>query len=326
MRRLAFARAVQGSNSIEGYDASLDDVAAAVEGEPTLDANEETQFALAGYRDAMTYVLQLARSGEPTVDEGLLLSLHFMMIKHDLSKNPGQWRPGDIFVRDVRHRRDRLPRTAERRCSRSDRGDACRTPRRHRPGARQGRDGAPQPRPDSPVQRWQRPHGPLPADAGPRRRSGPRTPFLQRRGVPRPQHAGLLRHPRRGRRRLLEPGPGRSAVAQIHAPRPSPADPHDAASPPGGGGAVERVSRACRSAGATGTLRHSPRGCRIWPPNPPRQLSHRRRDRRWRRDQQPNRDARPAGDGRSWPSRTGRGAPRSLLPRGIWAHRAVRDS
>jgi Fic family protein len=91
---------VQGSNSIEGYDASLEDVVAAVEGEPTLDAGEETRLALTGYRDALTCVLQLARSGSPKVDEGLLLSLHFMMIKHDLAKNPGQWRPGDVYVRD----------------------------------------------------------------------------------------------------------------------------------------------------------------------------------------------------------------------------------
>jgi hypothetical protein len=34
-------------------------VAAAVEGEETLDADSETQLALAGYRDAMSYVLQL---------------------------------------------------------------------------------------------------------------------------------------------------------------------------------------------------------------------------------------------------------------------------
>jgi Fic family protein len=100
LRRMAFARAVQGSNSIEGYNASLDDVVAAVEGEPTLDADQETQLALGGYRDAMTYVLQLTRSGEPMVDEGLLKSLHFMMLKHDLAKNPGQWRPGDVFVRN----------------------------------------------------------------------------------------------------------------------------------------------------------------------------------------------------------------------------------
>ncbi len=96
---MAIARAVQASNSIEGYNASLDDVVAAVDGEPTLDANAETQLALEGYRDAMTYVLQLARGGRVAVDEGLLMSLHFIMLKHDLAKNPGQWRPGDIYVR-----------------------------------------------------------------------------------------------------------------------------------------------------------------------------------------------------------------------------------
>jgi Fic family protein len=99
LRKMAFARVVQGSNSIEGYNASLDDVVAAMEGEPTLAANEETQLALAGYRDAMTYVLQIAGDDRLEVDEGLLKSLHFMMIKHDLGKNPGQWRPGDIYVR-----------------------------------------------------------------------------------------------------------------------------------------------------------------------------------------------------------------------------------
>lgn len=100
LRRMTFARAVQGSNSIEGYNASLDDVVAAVDGEPTLDASTETQLALAGYRDAMTYVLQLARGEAPNVDEGLIKSLHFMMLKYDLAKNPGQWRPGDIYVRN----------------------------------------------------------------------------------------------------------------------------------------------------------------------------------------------------------------------------------
>lgn len=100
LRKMAFARAVQGSNSIEGYNASLDDVVAAVEGEPTLDADEETQLALGGYRDAMTYVLQIAGDETLEVDEGLLKSLHFMMIKHDLRKNPGQWRPGNVYVVD----------------------------------------------------------------------------------------------------------------------------------------------------------------------------------------------------------------------------------
>ncbi len=100
LRRMAFARAVQASNSIEGYDASLDDVVAAVDNEPTLSADEETRLALGGYRDAMTYVLQLAQDPETVaVDEGLLKSLHFMMLKHHLEKNPGRWRPGAIYVR-----------------------------------------------------------------------------------------------------------------------------------------------------------------------------------------------------------------------------------
>lgn len=98
LRRMAFARAVQASNSIEGYDASLDDVIAAVDDEPTLSANEETRLALSGYRDAMTYVLQVAQDQTAEVDEGLIKSLHFMMLKDRLDKSPGRWRPGNIYV------------------------------------------------------------------------------------------------------------------------------------------------------------------------------------------------------------------------------------
>ena len=98
LRRMSFARAVQGSNSIEGYDASLDDVIAAVDDEPTLGADEETRLALNGYRDAMTYVLQIAQDPTANVDAGLLKALHFMMLKHRLDKDPGRWRPGDIYV------------------------------------------------------------------------------------------------------------------------------------------------------------------------------------------------------------------------------------
>lgn len=100
LRRMTLARAVQGSNSIEGYNASLDDVAAAVDDEPMLGASDETRHALVGYRDAMTYVLQIAQDDSPTIDEGMLKALHFMMIKHELEKSPGRWRPGDIAVRN----------------------------------------------------------------------------------------------------------------------------------------------------------------------------------------------------------------------------------
>lgn len=99
LRRMTFARAVQGSNSIEGYHASLDDVVAVVEDEPALDASEETRLALLGYRDAMTYVLQVAKDADTRIDEGVLKALHFMMLKHDMGKSPGHWRPGYIAVR-----------------------------------------------------------------------------------------------------------------------------------------------------------------------------------------------------------------------------------
>ena len=50
LRRATLARAVQGSNSIEGYHASVEDVVAIVEGEEPLHADEETRHAIEGYR------------------------------------------------------------------------------------------------------------------------------------------------------------------------------------------------------------------------------------------------------------------------------------
>jgi Fic family protein len=99
LRRATFARAIQGSNSIEGYHASVEDVVAVIDDEEPLAADDETRHAIAGYRDAMTYVLQLVDAA-PAIDESLLRSLHFMMMKYDLSKNPGRWRPGGIWVED----------------------------------------------------------------------------------------------------------------------------------------------------------------------------------------------------------------------------------
>lgn len=100
LRRNAFARAVQGSNSIEGYNVTVDDAIAAVEGEEPLDAEAEAWAAVTGYRDAMTYVLQLADDVYFTYSASLLRSLHFMMLKYDLTRHPGTWRRGPIYVRD----------------------------------------------------------------------------------------------------------------------------------------------------------------------------------------------------------------------------------
>lgn len=99
LRRLSLARAIQGSNSIEGYDASLDDAAAIAIGEEPLDADDETFHALDGYRDAMTYVLQLADEADFQYSTRLFKSLHFMMTSYHLDNRPGLWRKGHIYVR-----------------------------------------------------------------------------------------------------------------------------------------------------------------------------------------------------------------------------------
>ena len=100
LRRNSFARAIQGSNSIEGYVVTGDDAIAAAEGEEPLSAERETWDAVIGYRNAMTFVLQLCKDPDLELNEGILRSLHFMMTQHDLTKHPGNWRPGPIYVRD----------------------------------------------------------------------------------------------------------------------------------------------------------------------------------------------------------------------------------
>lgn len=98
LRRLSLARAIQGSNTIEGYTAELDDAVAVAAGEEPVDTDAETRLALKGYRDAMTYVLQLSNDPDFEYSEQLIKSLHFMMISYDLSKSPGLYRPGAVFV------------------------------------------------------------------------------------------------------------------------------------------------------------------------------------------------------------------------------------
>jgi len=100
IRRMVQARAVQGSNSIEGIHVTEDDAIAAVDAEDPLEAGTEAWLAVTGYQSAMTYVLQLSDDPHFTFSRGLIRSLHFMMLQHELSKHPGKWRPGPIYVRN----------------------------------------------------------------------------------------------------------------------------------------------------------------------------------------------------------------------------------
>jgi len=67
-------------------------------GAEPLDTSTETRLALEGYRDAITYVLQLASEPDFEYTEQLIKSLHFMMTSYDLKKRPGLWRAGPVFV------------------------------------------------------------------------------------------------------------------------------------------------------------------------------------------------------------------------------------
>jgi len=100
LSRVLRARAIQGSNSIEGFNVTVDDALAAVDGEEPLDASEETWRAIVGYRNAMTYVLQLADDTHFRYSTDLVRSLHYTMMSYDLARHPGRWRPGPIFVRN----------------------------------------------------------------------------------------------------------------------------------------------------------------------------------------------------------------------------------
>jgi Fic family protein len=100
VRRVLGARAIQGSNSIEGYNLSMEDVMAAIGGDEPTDASVEDWNAVSGYRRAMTYVLQLARDEHFEYTPQILRSLQFMMTEYTLDASPGLWRSGPIWIRN----------------------------------------------------------------------------------------------------------------------------------------------------------------------------------------------------------------------------------
>ncbi|HEX4724051.1 MAG TPA: Fic family protein, partial [Pseudonocardiaceae bacterium] len=100
LRRVALARAIRGSNTIEGFTVTLDDAFAALDDEEPLDADALAWRAVRGYRDAMTYALELAKERDLVLSLDTLKALHFLMQQYDLSKWPGRWRPDQVFVYD----------------------------------------------------------------------------------------------------------------------------------------------------------------------------------------------------------------------------------
>src|SRR6184192_2931926 len=78
LRRTMLARAIRGSNSIEGYVVEEDDAAAALDDEAPLSADQRTFAEIRGYRQALGYVLQMAADPHFTFDSSGLRSMHYM--------------------------------------------------------------------------------------------------------------------------------------------------------------------------------------------------------------------------------------------------------
>jgi Fic family protein len=94
------ARAIQGSNSIEGHHVGDEAALAALEGDRPEDTDENDWINVVHYREAMDYVLQLAADARFAYGPQLLRSLHFIMMRHRADRHPGLWRPGAIYVRN----------------------------------------------------------------------------------------------------------------------------------------------------------------------------------------------------------------------------------
>ncbi|MFI7617692.1 Fic family protein [Nonomuraea terrae] len=102
LRRSALARAIRGSNSIEGYQVAEDDAVAALDGDEPISADERTFLEIQGYRQVLGYVLAMGEDEYSTFDSTEMRAMHYMMLQHEPSKSPGRYRKGPVFVHDDR--------------------------------------------------------------------------------------------------------------------------------------------------------------------------------------------------------------------------------
>ena len=102
LRRSSQAKAIQGSNSIEGYTVTDADAAAAVLDDEPLTADERTWREIQAHRQLMTFILAMAPQPMFRPDTQTLRTMHFMLLNHDLSKTPGRYRTGAIYVQNDR--------------------------------------------------------------------------------------------------------------------------------------------------------------------------------------------------------------------------------
>ncbi len=116
LARTQRARNARASNAIEGHQVSLEDALAIQDGLTPDQASELDAAALAGFRDAMDYLLELARDEHFRYDVGAFRAVHRLMttsyrkrlVELDLlgrpgyaDPRPGLWRRGGVAVTGV---------------------------------------------------------------------------------------------------------------------------------------------------------------------------------------------------------------------------------
>ncbi|MDF5757035.1 Fic family protein [Spongiactinospora sp. TRM90649] len=94
------ARAIAGSAVLGGYRPPPGEVESIVAGEPPPEASAPAARAIAGHRQALTYVGLLCRTRAFRYEVGLLAALNFMMTGHRPDRAPGTFRSGGASVRD----------------------------------------------------------------------------------------------------------------------------------------------------------------------------------------------------------------------------------
>ncbi|GAA2366267.1 Fic family protein [Streptomyces cuspidosporus] len=109
LRKALTASAIAASNTIEGYQVDVRDVADLMDGEREVDASDENKAETLAYQQAMTYIQSLHDVADFRYGKELLNSLHWMLQgHHHPRKTAGQWRksairitaPGDEFATD----------------------------------------------------------------------------------------------------------------------------------------------------------------------------------------------------------------------------------
>lgn len=98
LRRFLEADSIRASTGIEGHHVSRDDAVASVDRAERFEASDTDWEALMGYREAMGYVVQISDDPHFSYSDGLIRSLHYMMMRPNRDKLPGLYRPGAVFV------------------------------------------------------------------------------------------------------------------------------------------------------------------------------------------------------------------------------------